>query len=182
MRESWKPIAGYVGRYEVSNRGRVRSLPGRQRGRILRPGAQSRGYLTVLLYDGSKPKKPRSHLVHLLVMAAFGPACPGVGYTVNHKDLDKGNNAATNLEWLTDAANKAHAVEHGGSHCGESSAQAKISDVDMRELLQRLAAAPTDRTLCRRLGEEYGLSPDYVRQLRNGRGRPRERPAAVVDR
>ena len=51
----------------------------------------------------------RTELVHRLVAFAFlgPPVSMHAGY-VNHKDLDKGNNAAENLEYVTQSENMAH--------------------------------------------------------------------------
>ena len=99
--EMWRGVVGYEHRYQVSNLGRVWSAKSQK---ILSPGPTSKGYLTVTLYDGSSPKKPRSHCVHDLVAAAFiGPKPSGL--TVDHGDRNKRNNAATNLEYVTNLEN-----------------------------------------------------------------------------
>lgn len=117
--EIWKDIPGYEARYQVSDLGRVRSLDrtvravskaGREYlrsapGVVLRPG-RSRGYLIVNL-------PPEGTVaIHLLVacsfVAGFSP-----GLQVNHKDGDKTNNTAANLEWVTRRENQMHAVATG---------------------------------------------------------------------
>lgn len=123
MNEQWKPIPGCEGRYEVSDQGRVKSLPFMQR-YLLRNGVEAyrrtkekvlstrlinSGYIIVALYlDDVRATKT----VHRLVAFAF---CPGYapGLDVNHKDGVKTNNAATNLEWLSRAKNHRHAVDLG---------------------------------------------------------------------
>jgi len=117
--EIWKDIPGHEGRYQVSDGGRVRSLDravrgvskaGREyqrkvRGTVLRPGSW-RGYLIVNLHPSG------TVAVHLLVARAF-VAGFATGLEVNHKDGNKKNNAATNLEWVTHQENQAHAVATG---------------------------------------------------------------------
>lgn len=113
--ESWLPIAGYEGRYEVSNLGRVRSLDrvrshGRRwKGRILKPNTTPGGYLIVNLYLDNAM---RSHTVHRLVLTAFvGPASEG--HEALHRDGDPLNNALGNLSWGTRSENTQDQIRHG---------------------------------------------------------------------
>lgn len=174
MSEKWKQVLGYEGRYEVSSHGRVRSLPGRQKGRVLKPGKQSRGYLSVCLYDGSSPKRPKSKLVHVLVMEAHGPKRPSLDHEVNHKDLDRTNNNIQNLEWVTSQENTDHAKENGRHWYGERNGRCRVSEADMNEIHRQLAENPKDRHLSARLAKEYGLTATYVRQIRAGKYRKKE--------
>ena len=87
--EIWKSIEGYEG-CEVSNFGNVRSRYGKPFKQFL----NSRGYYRVSL--GTQ----RLHLVHRLVAKAFVDNPNGYPI-VNHKDEDKTNNRADNLEWCT---------------------------------------------------------------------------------
>ena len=97
--ENWKAIAGYDGRYEVSDLGRVKSLNYNHTGteKILKPQKNKYGYLLVgLCKDGKK----KTLTVHRLVADAFVPN-PNTLDTVNHKDEVKTNNVASNLEWMS---------------------------------------------------------------------------------
>lgn len=106
--EIWKDIPGYVGLYQVSTLGNVRSIVvsmGRRK-RILSPGKTKWGYLQVSLADVNGVKKHVS--VHRAVCLAFIPIPEnlrpylGTRYLqVNHKDEDKLNNRVENLEWCT---------------------------------------------------------------------------------
>ena len=115
--EEWKPVDGYEGLYEVSNRGRVRSLDrfttgNRNRkikGKILRNCHNQLNYCIVQLCKDGVPKKTR---VHRLVASAFIPNDEGKPY-VNHIDGDPSNNDVSNLEWCTQAENIQHAYETG---------------------------------------------------------------------
>lgn len=119
--EHWLPIAGYEGSYEVSDRGRVRSLDritprGRRwRGKILSPIPQHRGHLVVNLHGGEDANKhgwtPR--FVHHLVLEAFVGARPNDKPVCRHLNGDSADNRAENLVWGTHVENGRDTVEHG---------------------------------------------------------------------
>lgn len=102
MQEVWKDVKGYEGLYQVSSLGRVKSF--RQWARahkpqeyILKPSLINSGYHVVTLYRGAKREKFQ---VHRLVAITFIPNSDNLP-CVNHKDENKLNNAANNLEWCT---------------------------------------------------------------------------------
>ena len=102
MKEEWKDIDGYEGLYQISNKGRVKSFRQWKRAScpaeyLLKPSVAQNGYLQVTLY---KAKTKRKFLIHRLVALAFVPN-PNSFLCINHKDENKQNNAADNLEWCT---------------------------------------------------------------------------------
>lgn len=110
MQENWRNVEGYEGIYQVSDLGRIRSLPhicnGRNcSGRILSQAKDKDGYLVVNLSNGSKREHKR---VHRLVALAFCPN-PFDYPQVNHIDECKTNNMVDNLEWCTVKYN----INHG---------------------------------------------------------------------
>ena len=99
MREEWKDIEGFEGRYMVSNKGRVKSLNYSNNGKegIINAKDNGKGYLRVNLYKDGKRKWYR---INRLVAITFLPN-PSNLPEVNHKDKIRINNCVDNLEWCT---------------------------------------------------------------------------------
>lgn len=104
--ETWKDIPGYEGRYQVSDEGRVRNAAGH----VLAAQITNSGYSAVHLYQGGRQR--RVHLIHRLVALAFHPSLEG-STEVNHRNANKQDNAAHNLEWVTRSQNIRHAHATG---------------------------------------------------------------------
>lgn len=107
MEEVWKDIAGYEGRYQASNLGRIKSLKVWYKNeKILKANINLNGYCFVII---GKDKKFTTKTVHRLVLSTFVP-CPDPGLDVNHKNLIKTDNRLKNLEWCTRKENIRHAI------------------------------------------------------------------------
>jgi hypothetical protein len=105
-----KDIVGYEGLYAVTEDGIVWAYPKKSRnhGRWLKEAIDRCGYAYVGLYKAGKITKLK---VHRLVAQAYLVACDKPH--VNHKDGNKLNNCASNLEWVTPKENKIHAFKIG---------------------------------------------------------------------
>lgn len=118
MEEQWKKIKNFPW-YEVSDHGRIRSLPRcvknrrdvsvYHEGKILKPQPNSNGYLRVKISNESD-----SYIifVHRLVASAFCEK-PINKNIVNHKDFNYLNNHASNLEWTTRCGNMKYSADAG---------------------------------------------------------------------
>lgn len=104
--ESWKEIAGYDGRYQISDCGRVWNAVTQQ---VMKPQLKKTGYFNINLMKPNK--KIVTERVHRLVALYFCPKPEGCN-VVNHIDCNKGNNHASNLEWTTVSGNTKHCYEH----------------------------------------------------------------------
>lgn len=101
-KEIWKDIKGYEGLYQISNFGRVKSLPkmagkSPRKEQILKNNLDRYGYYFVAL---SKYGVRNNKLIHRLVAEAFINN-PNNYLQINHKDENKLNNCVNNLEWCT---------------------------------------------------------------------------------
>ena len=106
LTEVWKDIKGYEGLYQVSDMGNVKRVEHEDykcrqgyrvlKERFLKP-CISRGYKKVCLY---KDNKQKPFFVHRLVALTFVEN-PNDYPQINHKDENRMNNNASNLEWCT---------------------------------------------------------------------------------
>lgn len=103
MKEIWKNINGYNRKYKISNTGKVVSLKENKK-RELKLHDNGYGYLCVILCLNGKNK---NHKVHRLVAETFLPN-PNNFPCINHKDENKHNNNANNLEWCTYSYNNCY--------------------------------------------------------------------------
>ena len=106
--EEWRGIASTNGKIEVSNMGRIRSLL-RGNPYILKTQTDNKGYQRVRITIN---REKQQFKIHREVAKAFIPN-PNNLPQVNHKDGNKNNNAASNLEWCTNRENAIHAVKNG---------------------------------------------------------------------
>ena len=115
--EIWKDIQGYEGLYQISNMGRVKSVERTAKNgrgyrtvpeKIMKPYKNSDGYLQVGLYKDDKGKK---YYVHRLVADTFLEN-PEEYTEVNHRDEDKENNRADNLEWCSRSYNNNYGTKN----------------------------------------------------------------------
>ena len=155
MSEIWKDIPDFEGSYQVSNMGRVRSLDRvvtfkdggmrKYKGKVLKPSIGNSGYeLVRLCNDGGCNTKT----VHRLVLEVFKPHVNINDLQVNHLDGDKLNNHLTNLEWVTARDNILHAYDTGLiDNRGERSPNAKLTNADVLEILQRLDTGELHRDI-----------------------------------
>lgn len=135
--EAWRAVPGFEGVHEASTLGRVRSLerismargfPVRVGGKIVSQWLRKDGYTMVNLSLGGIRQKLA--LTHRVVAKTF-LANPASRPHVNHVDGIRGNNAVSNLEWVTSLENARHAVDVLGHHRGERSSRAKLTEADV---------------------------------------------------
>lgn len=130
-REQWRAIPGWDLLYQVSNLGRVRSLPritrsGLMGGSVLKPAnAKNHSrYLRVRLRDSGRAQQID---VHRLVLIAFRGPCPD-GMECRHLDGNRHNPRLSNLRWGTYQENREDRIRHGRDNKGERHGNARLTD------------------------------------------------------
>ena len=96
QKETWKPVMGFEGAYEVSDLGNIRSL-NNLGATPMKPTRNNLGYMKIILWKGGTPTY---RTIHRLVAEAFLPN-PQKLPQINHKNEDKVDNRVENLEWCT---------------------------------------------------------------------------------
>lgn len=141
--EVFVPINGYEELYEISNYGRIKSLPrtwvtGERFGvrskqeTILKTSVQSNGYVRCVLCKESIRK---AYSVHVLVAGHF---CENINNlpVVNHENSIRHDNFYRNLTWTTHQGNVIHGFEKGfmkGAN-GTKNPRAKYTDDQVIEI------------------------------------------------
>lgn len=105
FKEVWKSVNNYEGKYEVSNKGRIRRTCDNL---ILSAKISKTGYYRVNLYKECRCSK----YIHRLVAIAF-LANPNKYNEIDHLDGNKANNRIDNLEWVSHKENIHRALKKG---------------------------------------------------------------------
>lgn len=160
-KEVWLPVREFEGLYEVSNLGNIRSCDKTTRdgrfwkGRGIGKHDAGSGYLQAILsVDG----KYHRRYCHRLVAEAFVPNVEGK-LEVNHKDGNKHNNIASNLEWVSKSENALHRSRVLKKKGG------KIHQFTSEEIL----AIRTDPRSNRAIADEFNVTPHTIYQIKRGK-------------
>ena len=162
MQEIFKDIPGYEGRYQVSNKGRVKSFGNdkHRKEKILKPIKTKLGYLIIGFYKNDKYRRFR---IHRLVLSTF------IGKSsldCNHKNGIKTDNRLENLEYCTRSENIIHAFKIGlKTQIGEKNSNHKLIEkqvVKIRKLYK--TKKYTQRELAKMFNISRRTISDIVRK------------------
>ena len=147
--ETWRSCPIGDG-YEVSDCGRMR-----HRGRILSGSLRNDGY--VFVYIGGK-----QYPIHRIVAKCFIENPDGKP-EVNHKDGNKRNNRADNLEWVTRSENVLHSIRNNLQPKGNTTYKGKFTPEE-REAIKALCRSGRSK---RSVASEYGVSHTCICDIVN---------------
>lgn len=164
--EYWKDIPGYVGKYQVSNMGRVKSIERvinsknqfiefkhTSKERVLAPGRSDKcGHTSVVLND---PRK--KYMVHKLVMLAFVGPIPN-GMCVCHNNGISYDNRLCNLRYDTQHENVIDVYR-----LGRAWRSLTIDDVEAIRFGLWCGIS------CSELGRMFGVAHQTISKIKTGR-------------
>lgn len=165
--EKWIEFKKY---YEVSNLGRVKSLPRKMimkngriknvKERIKAHYIMNNGYHSVSLSENGTSK---SYLIHRLVAEAFIPNPLNLP-EVNHKDGNKNDNNVSNLEWCTHSYNQKHASINNLMAIGETHGRHKLTLIEVNEIRNL-----KDKMLLKEIAKKYSVSIGMISLILNNK-------------
>lgn len=162
--ENWRQVPGYEDLYEVSDRGRVRSLgrtttfqwkfgtkTTKKLPRMLSPEHDKDGYLRVTLT--SRESRSRHFGMHVLVAMAFVPNPLNLP-EVAHIDHKRRNNSPGNLKWASRSGNHSDSViENRYALAGPNIGKKRTFTADdVRSIRARYAAGERQVAIANSLG------------------------------
>ena len=162
----FKEIPGYDGRYFINEKGEVWST---FRNRVLTQhlDGQKRYLQSLMMIPGRTKGIPK--YIHKLVAITWIGEAPGpVGtkrghYCINHKDGNKLNNHASNLEWVTNEENLSHAWRTGlrNDFIGENAKNSVFTSEDVRTIRLRILDGEKVKDVAR----EYNVNVGVIKNI-----------------
>lgn len=169
--EIWKDIEGFEGKYQVSNKGNVKTLArivvnkGKhtyhrlRKEKILKNQKTTTGYWQVSLHKNVD--KWKFHRIHRLVALHFIPNSENKPQ-VNHINGIKTDNRVENLEWVTNRENTMDAIRRGINFTHNNKITFKDAE-KIRELRKN------KKLTFKELGEIYKINKATISHIINNR-------------
>ena len=159
----YKDIPEYEGLYAISDCGMVWSY---RSDRHIKSKTTTNGYQHVgLRFHGTR----KWFFIHRLVGKLF-VSNPDNKVYINHKDCNKSNNNAENLEWVTASENMIHAQKHGrvNTKSQQEHIRKACGYLTMEQAKNIRRLRQTKNLTQQELGDMHGVSPDVIHHVLKG--------------
>lgn len=159
--EIWRPAAGWVDLYEVSNIGRLRRVKthaGKPTETYSSPHKKRSGYIDLWLWRDGKPTRK---IAHRLVWESFVGPIPDK-MVMNHKNGVRDDNRLENLEVVTQSENIKHGFRRGRKPAnnpskGVKNGGAKLNEAAVRDIRRLRKEGLSQREVAEKYGVSIGL-------------------------
>lgn len=153
MKEKWKWIPKFKGIYQISNKGKIKSIQ-------YRKGVKGKnGYFFVSLW---KNNKEYPAYIHRLLMITFKPKKGMRKLDVAHLNGQRDDNRMVNLTWATRKENEAHKRLHGKLLRGENHPHAKLTLKEARYIFKTSKNWSDDK----KLAKKFNVTPSNITCIR----------------
>lgn len=139
--------------YIITREGKIISK--KRGGKEVKPQPNGKGYLRVHIAG-------KMYFVHRLVAEKYVPN-PDNKPQVNHKDGNKLNNNADNLEWVTNQENRDHAMKNGLHLQGEACSWSKLTKKAVQFIREHTEYSSKE------LSEMFGVTRHYINAIRRNK-------------
>lgn len=174
MKEEWRTLIFRGKTYnqiEISNRGKIRNYATKKIYKLFKDQAGYLGCNIFLYYDKRTCKRKQLYFkMHQGVADTFIPN-PFNLNTINHKDADKLNNEATNLEWCTPKENSEHASKNGllKDQTGCSNGYSKLTESDIHYIRANYYYNPGKGSNAKELAKKFNVHPSTITNVVSGK-------------
>lgn len=155
--ETWLPIAGFEGLYEVSSDGQIRTHRRQGTNSRVLVGREHNGYRRVDLY---KRRKRHPRYIHALVLEAFSGARP-IGYEACHSNGVRSDNRVENLRWGSRSENCEDSRIHGTLARGSRNGRSRLSEDQVKHIY-------ADSRPSKIVAADYRITAGTVRDIKRG--------------
>lgn len=168
MREIWKDVPGYSGKYQISNLGCVKSFISWNgtNTRILKQAVDSHGYFGVCLYQH---KKGKFRYIHQLVLVTFVGPRP-TKMECRHLNDNRKDNRLINLIYGTRSENLFDRTRNGisntGDHKGVKNQMAKLTNDDIIQIRKLLRDGAFTQA---QIGNKFGVTGALISMVNTGK-------------
>ncbi len=166
----WKPVFGYEGIYEASDRGNLVRVWKSKKKPITVVYCKRHGYGYVTLCGGGTKHRTK---IHHVVLKAFGHFPTKEMNQARHLDGVKTNNWLSNLKWGTAKENHADKVLHGrnnGAWRGQKHHNAKLTDA----AVQKIHVLLREGFYQRDIAQLFGVTQSNISKIATGVSRQSE--------
>lgn len=155
---------GWEGLYEVSDEGRIRSLPrpNWNRTTILKPSIDNGYYCYVLQRGGRKEKRT---IGRFMLEAFSGKRKHSRKMHAAHRNGNRHDNWLDNFYWATVSENHLDKRKHGTDYRGEDNHNAKITAAMAKAIIKELKKGRKQGVIAK----EFNVTPNIVWALRAGK-------------